>query len=162
MTWNVVLTSAVVAAALAAIANVLVAILNNRRLKTLSQKERIDALVRYRYTKLFSILEEIEINALDAPDYNPFSKDASKELIEIIHKHFLFIRKKWMLVKPLVGSMYRENIDVLLEQEIALTTQVYSSPSEISTVIELCELRKEIKQAIIRSIQSQLDVLLME
>jgi len=42
MNWNIALSSAVIAAALAAMANVFVAILNNQHLKAIEKKKRIE------------------------------------------------------------------------------------------------------------------------
>lgn len=119
MNWDmispIVISVGVVAAAIAAIANVIVALMNNIRLKAIEKDKRISELIQYRYTKLYSLLEDLEREH----GFIVYIDEPNKTLSEVLEKRIRFI-EIYKLSKPLINNDLRKNLDVsaLSEQEL--------------------------------------------
>jgi len=162
MGWDTIAAPAVIAATVSALASVVIAIQNNQRLKAIEKNKRINELTQYRYTKLYSILEEIL--ALESFDYD-LSKDHIHEThTAISHLSYLAI-KKWELAKPLIDASIRKSTDELIAvyraRQEKLSKQKRTNYEEVR---ELCEQWNiaPIGRFIGQSIQDQLDALLKE
>lgn len=158
--FPVLLSVGVVSAAIAAIANVIVTLLNNTRLKALEKDKRISELIQYRYVKLYGILEEI--CQLEALSYD-ISDEHIKETIHNVENRFGVIKKKCDLAKPLIQDSYIVKLNANLAKEQALSQHViehvYTNASNFG-IRDLLMIRAETESLLVEAIQNQLASLL--
>lgn len=97
---------AFLASVLATVTNVIVAIISNRRLKAIEKEKRISELVTYRYTKLYSVLVDIE----SEHGFINYANDPSRTISESLDKRLKFVAF-YKLTRPLLDAKYRAKLD---------------------------------------------------
>lgn len=120
MFWSeifpVFLSTAVIAAALAAIANIIVTLLNNSRLKSIEKDKHINELVYYRYTKLYNYHEEIQ--SIEKPSAKDLIDDNESGALRE-NEYYQLVARKYILIKPLLEKEVREPVEKLHAKIIA-------------------------------------------
>ncbi len=104
---SVLLNTAVIAAALAAIANVIIALMNNRRLRSIDNDKRRSGLIQYRYAQLFSILEAVE----SEQGFENHVNNIEKTFLAAIQKRQHYV-ELYHLARPLIESKMRNSLDM--------------------------------------------------
>jgi len=116
MNWEtlspILVSVGVFAAAIAAVASVIVAKMNNNYLRSLENDKRKSELIQYRYTKLYSILEDIE-NELGLKTY---FGDMNKTFGEAVSRRERYIAL-YRLSRPLIDGRLRKSLDECYESE---------------------------------------------
>lgn len=114
MNWEttimpVIISTAVCAAAVAAIANVIVAIMNNTRLKIIENDKYSAELTHYRLEKLYIILEEI----ISIP--KPISEIIiyTTEQVTSDYTYYKLVNEKYLIVKPFLENDFYEKLDLI-------------------------------------------------
>jgi len=114
--WNtlssILISTAVIAAALAAIANVIVALMNNARLRSIDKDKRKSELIQYRYTKLYSVLQDIE----GEHGFVINNSDFVETLAKAIEKRNRYV-ELYKLARPLIKNEIRNSLDVAARLE---------------------------------------------
>ncbi|GHT26410.1 hypothetical protein FACS18942_03830 [Planctomycetales bacterium] len=112
MDWKTILTATVVAAFVSAISSIVVAILNNRRLRKIETDKRKYEWKHYRFTKLYELLERVErLHGFIGSPQDPLKtiNDALSRRLELI--------ELYKLARPLIGSNNRKEIDSKIIEE---------------------------------------------
>ncbi|MGN0261933.1 MAG: hypothetical protein ACI4B9_03690 [Eggerthellaceae bacterium] len=124
MEISTVLTSAVVAAVFASVANIVIALYNAHRIKILERIKRQNELGDYRYEQLFNILLRWqEFDFPKEPCDDPF------ELAKIRVFNSLFENdRRFSIVSPLLDDIYKQ--EVRSKQEVA--TELYKKMMTLS------------------------------
>jgi hypothetical protein len=109
----VIISVGVVAAAIAAIANVIVALMNNKRLKGIEKDKKMTEIQKYRYTQLYEIIKhwydfDTDIDVAEKSEGEIAS-------IRLMHKP-LDHKGRWDIVKPLLNPKFTNGIDDMVEK----------------------------------------------
>ena len=103
---SVLISTAVIAATLAAITNVIVALMNNARLRSDSRKKHKNELMQYRCMKLYSILEDIEREH----GFINYVGDNDRTFTETFPKRERFV-ELYNLARLLIEGKIRKSLD---------------------------------------------------
>lgn len=110
----IIVSVGVISAVVALIANVIVAYMNNRQLRKMNRDKFNNELIQYRYSKLYSILEDIGeeqgfINHIGNP------QETFKDSFEKAQRFF----ELYTLAKPLLATELRGNLDSVSSDMLA-------------------------------------------
>jgi len=110
MNWQtvspIIISVGVIASTVGAFANVVVALMNNRRLQSIEKNKQIYELVKYRYTELYSILKDIEC------EHGFINK---REMTEELFRQNFSKRERFIelskLARPLLDTHLKNKLD---------------------------------------------------
>jgi hypothetical protein len=173
MNWEIVSTTlistAVFAAAIAAIANVVIAIMSNNRLRVIERKHKMTEIEKYRYTHLYDII-------LNWHNYstNIESEDKSADTIATINlfNGILDNKERYNLVKPLISSKYadkKQEIESIIDrgdniilQYVLATNEENEKTNDIfkGIIKELADCSEELEKELREMINQQLEELI--
>lgn len=114
--WNnilnsVVITAGVFAALITAIANIIISIINNIRLKSIEKKKELNEIDKYRYSRLYELI--LNWHNYDSQyTGNTPSEIASSRLVNL----FLDTSGRYEIAKPLLDAKYISELDELLNR----------------------------------------------
>jgi len=152
MNWNIALTSAVIAAFVAAAANITAVIINIHQSRSVEFNKHKQAILEYRCEKLFSLLNdvfslgtvdeglEINLNLGVAKQVMPEPSETGKRYSEI--------RRIWNLARPMMAENKRKPVD----------KHFLSTNASLKTFY----LVRNAEEAVVKAIQAQLEALLTE
>ncbi|MDR3364490.1 MAG: hypothetical protein LBS91_06035 [Clostridiales Family XIII bacterium] len=128
-TMNPVVTAAVVAACatfITFVGNAFIAISNNRRLSVIEKDKFLSELVQYRYTKLYSILEDLQ----KEHGHSLFPDDDNRTASEAVSKrpHFVELYK---LARPLIDTNLRTDLDNSADEEAMEYARIIEAQARI-------------------------------
>lgn len=106
-------TSAVIASFVTSVANIIIAIINNHRLKLIEKEKQKNVLTAYRYKCLHEML--LKWQEYDTP-VEMEGKELSQIAEERIHNSFLDNSRKFQIISPLMDQKYKENIEKINEK----------------------------------------------
>jgi len=116
MDWDtlspILISVGVIAATIAAIANIVVARMNSNYLRSLENDRRKSELVQYRYTKLYSILEDIEREH----GFQNYIGDTDKSFWNAVSKRERYV-ELYRLARPLIENKLRVPLDEVAKHE---------------------------------------------
>lgn len=113
LSWQVILTSAVIGAVVTSIANIIISILNNNHLKNLENKRISNEITTYRYTKLYEFT--INWEKMNAP-FETENRSPSEIAAERLINGFIDDYEKYGIVSPLLDEKYKLELDELGEK----------------------------------------------
>ena len=160
---TVILTATVFAALISSIANIIISLINNHRLKSLESKKQLNDIDKYRYSRLYELV-------LKWPEYD--SEDSGETTSEMAHNRMLVLflddGRRYALAKPLLDSYYIEKLETKKAECDKLLKQLISAESadgqhsEDFLMIKDCYFRAstEFSEMLKASINDQLDSLL--
>lgn len=162
MEWNtftsVFISSAVAAAAVAAIANVVVSILNNRRLKAIEVDKRNNELIQYRYTKLYALLEKIK--SFERPTAGlALSNETRGKFIQMRSDLYNNLTNEYKLAKPLIDKEVRIAVEELNKQIVKILASVIESDNNLpigehkKVLILIINYESELEKCIIQQLE---------
>jgi hypothetical protein len=131
MDWStlspVLISTAVFAAAVGAIANVIVALMNNRRLKKIEKEKTMTEIQKYRYIQLYDMTK----------NWNSYGSKIEGDSISQLASNQLINRPldnkgRWDIVKPLINPKFTDGIDEKVREVDALLLELVSTESEES------------------------------
>jgi hypothetical protein len=122
---NIIISVGVVAAVIGAIANVIVALMNNRRLKRIEKDKKMSEIQRYRYTQLYEIIKHWYDYGTDVKGEST-EKIASARLINTPLDH----KGRWDISKPLLNPKFTNGIDETTHEVDELLLQFVKSLDE--------------------------------
>lgn len=162
---TIVLTTAVFAALISSIANIIISLLNNYRIKKIEKQKQINEFDKYRYSRLYELL-------LNWNNYDTATKGETAEEIAFYRLLNLFMDdcKRYMLVKPLLDQCYREPLETkktegeqLLNALIRAETPDGTHLVEFSTIrVQYFDAGERFSELLKSTINNQLDVLLQK
>ncbi len=169
MNWEILptalISTAVFAAAIAAIANVVIAVLSNHRLKMIEKKHKMDEIEKYRYTHLYDII-------LNWHSYDTKIESENKSVNTIasinLFNRILDNKGRYNLVKPLVSSKYTDNkrkIESIIDKGDNITLQYVLATNENTNdtrniMKELADCSRELEKELRKMINQQLEELI--
>lgn len=104
---TVVLTTAVFAALITSITNVIISLMNSHRLKKIEDKKQMNEIDKYRYSKLYELV--INWHEYDSKvEGTTASEIASNRLLNL----FLDDSGRYKIAKPLLDKCYIENLEI--------------------------------------------------
>ena len=130
MNWSVLspifVSTAVVAAVLGAIANIVISLMNNMRLKTIEANKRSNEINTYRYTQLCTILQGwiiscAEIDFIADKDEEP----TEKEQVDYLNKAVELLKQIYEFAKPFVELNLWGDFENRLEQLYDMQCNTY-------------------------------------
>lgn len=166
--WEVVFSSAVIGAFVTSIANIIVSLVANNRLKKIEKYKQRNELITYRYTKLYEmLLKWVEFDTKLETENKSFSQIACEKIVN----SFIDDLRKHNIISPLLDEKYlpkllelrtigNERLDQvieienllddckseeLLQQHRKLFDEFKSSAVEFSSNLEMV-LREQLKE----------------
>lgn len=116
MNWGtlspIIISTTVCAAAVSAIANFVVALMSNHLLKTIEKNKHLNELTHYRYSKLHSLLEDLE----KEHGFVNYPDDISRTFQESLEKRVRFVAI-YKLSRPLLKDKFRKQLDEYANDE---------------------------------------------
>lgn len=103
---NVILTATVFAALTTSVANVIISLINNHRLKIIEAKKRTNEIDKYRYGRLYELV--LNWHRYDSPVKG---KTASKIAFYKLLNLFLDDSGRYEIAKPFLDKCYIENLE---------------------------------------------------
>ena len=129
MTWTdlspIFVSVGVVVAIIGALVNIFVVSVNNRHLRKLDKEKRMAELIHYKYTKLYSILEDIE----NEQGFANYIDDLNRTIKEADKKRQRFI-SLYHMARPLISGRLREALDETSKREKAKYEKVSNTVFE--------------------------------
>lgn len=107
--WHsIVLTAGVFAALITSVANIVISIFNNSRLKTIEKNKQMTEIEKYRYSRLYELI-------LNWSDYNSEWKGKTTQEIasERLMNAFLDDSRRYDISRPLLDNKYISELDKL-------------------------------------------------
>lgn len=162
---TVILTAAVFAALISSIANIVISLINNHRLKSIEKEKRLNDIDKYRYSRLYDLVVRWH-------EYD--SEYTGQTASEIAHNRlvnmFLDDTGRYDLAKPLLDKSYIEDLEKkkedgnkLLEQLVSALTSNNSRSEDISNIKErYFDAGKEFSASLKSAINDQLATLLQK
>ena len=135
---TILLTSGVIASLITSIANIVITVFNNHRLKSMEKKKRVDELTTYRYTHLFDML--LKWKEYDTP-FETKGKVTSQIATERLFNSFFDSHRKFEIVSPLIDENYKIDIVKLYQQGNDLLNKLFTI--EFSLEKESCDELKD-------------------
>lgn len=159
---SIILTTAVFAALITSITDLIINIMNNSKLKKLERRKEVREIDQYRYTKLYEIL--LNWHKLDTP-WDVSEKSAPQIANERLTNLFLDTLGKYELARPLLASKYWRELDELQREGNILLHKVIDdsmlTPNRTSNSLKAYfDLGGEFSEKLKKSINSQLEELL--
>ena len=129
------ITAGVITAAIAMIANVIVALMNNARLKSIERDKFSRELVHYRYTTLYDILTDLE----GGYTFITYPKDIGRTYQEAWEKRekYLSLYKK---SRPLLDQKFRKILDAAAMKEESEYKKASKLFMERNTGVQIADL----------------------
>ncbi len=119
---TILLTSAVIASLVTSVANIIIAIFNNHRLKSIEKKKRINELITYRYTHLFDML--LKWREYDTP-LETRDIDPSQIVTYRGFNSFFDSQRKFEIISPLIDEDYKKDINYIYQQGKELLKELF-------------------------------------
>jgi len=108
---SVIITAGVFAALITAIANIVISIINNGRLKGIEKKKELNEIDKYRYSRLYELI--LNWHKYDSQyTGNTPSEIASSRLVNL----FLDNSGRYEIAKPLLDAKYIDELDDIFEK----------------------------------------------
>lgn len=139
---TVILTSAVAASLVTSVANIIIAIYNNHRLKAIEEVRQKNDLNAYRYKCLYDMLlkwQEYD-TPLEIEDKGPV-QIAEERLTE----SFFDGQKKFQIISPLLDEKYKKNANRLSDEGNELIKRLFDTRNELNKKFDE-ELEKKYKK----------------
>ena len=121
-TITILLTSAVIASLVTSIANIIIAIFNNHRLKSIEKEKRMNELTIYRYTRLFEML--LKWKDFETP-FEIKDKNPSQITVDRAFNSFFDSRRRFEIISPLIDESYKKNIYNLNQEGEQLLNELF-------------------------------------
>lgn len=125
---TILLTSAVIASLVTSVANIILAIFNNNRLKSIEKETRMNELITYRYTHLFDML--LKWKEYDTP-FETRDKNPSQIATDRIFNSFFDSHRRFEIISPLVDECYKKDINNLNDQGEQLLNELFKIESAL-------------------------------
>ena len=121
------LTSAVVGSLVTSVANIIITIFNNHRLKSIEKEKQKNDLITYRYKCLYNML-------LKWHEYDtPFDKD--KDPLQIakdrVCNGFFDNHRRFQIISPLMDEKYKETVNKLNKEGEKLLSELFKVEFEL-------------------------------
>lgn len=119
MNWSVIISAAVVASIVSAIASIIVASINNQRLNKIEKEKRIFEWANYRFTKLYNILERLEALhgfTITLNDYDKTFQDAIFTRLKLV--------ELYILTKPFLENENSKEVSTIFADEAVIYDQL--------------------------------------
>lgn len=116
---TVFLTAAVFAALVSSVANIIISLINNHRLKKIEKRKQMDEISKYRYTHLYELLQ----------NWKSFETKTEAETVGKIISHkrlYLFLDdvKRYDLARPLLDEVYIKPLELQKAECIKLVEKL--------------------------------------
>lgn len=122
--YSVVLTAGVFAALISSIANIIISIMNNHRLKDIEKIKRTNEIDKYRYSQLYELRQKWEDYDLYASDAVDESDGESVSLYaEVLSSIYSNLKRYW-ISKPLLDEKYIDKLDEKSAEVHRLSNQI--------------------------------------
>ncbi|WP_027187689.1 hypothetical protein [Desulfovibrio cuneatus] len=161
--FNILISSAVIVAALTGIFNVIISFSNNRNIRKIESQKAINDLIKYRYTTLHANLSEI--TNLEDVTFDLSDSKREKDTVSKVSERFNKIEKKYKLIKPLLDSDLSKEVDVLYGKATAMSNElvehIYAKKNIDFELKDFLITRQELEQKIVTNVQLQLQRLLL-
>lgn len=140
----IILSSAVFAALISSLTNVIISLINNKRLSIIEKQRKQSDIDRYRYIHLYEMLVNWnEYDTIKMPNVN-YENDNEEEYMEYIRKCREYIlnvfvddKNRYEIIKPLLNEEYKKELDVLKEDgENYLLKIAYSEDIDEHSALE--------------------------
>lgn len=119
---TILLTSAVMASLVTSLANIVIAVFNNRRLKSIEKEKQKNELTTYRYTHLFDMLLKWE--EYDTP-FETRDKSPSQIARDRILNSFFDSHRRFEIVSPFLDENYKKGIFQLYKKGEELLNKLF-------------------------------------
>ena len=104
----------IIIAVIAAVVNIIISLMNNVRLKSLEKEKRNNELYVYRYTKLYSLLEEVEDRH---GRFNSYFDDTARTVKEAIEKRHTITGLQNLIQSLITDEMRYKNLELAISDE---------------------------------------------
>lgn len=122
--YSVVLTAGVFAALISSIANIIISIMNNYRLKDIEKIKQANEIDKYRYSKLYELRQKWEDYDLDTSKEVDESDDEWVSLYaDVLGSIYSNLKRYWIL-KPLLDEKYIDKLDEISAEVHRLGNQI--------------------------------------
>ncbi len=135
---TILLTSAVMASLVTSLANIIIAVFNNRRLKSIEKEKQKNELVTYRYTHLFDML--LKWKEYDTP-FETKDKNPSQIATDRAFNSFFDSHRRFEIISPLLDENYKKGIVELNKKGEVLLDKLFKI--EFALEKESCDKLKE-------------------
>lgn len=110
---TILLTSAVVASLVTSVANIVISIFNNRRIKLIEKEKRKNDLITYRYKCLYNML--LKWQEYDTP-YEIKDKNPLQIARDRIFNGFFDSYRRFQIISPLMDEKYKDKVNSLYKE----------------------------------------------
>lgn len=125
---TILLTSTVIASFLTSIANIVIAKLNNNRLKSIEKKKRKNEIITYRYTHLYDVL-------LKWKEYDSHFETKNRTPLQIAKQRglnsFYDSYRRFQIISPLLDEGYKKGIEELYQSGMQFQKKLFAIEFEL-------------------------------
>lgn len=117
-----ILTSAVFAALITSLSNLVITLLNNKRLNTIEKRKDRNEIDKYRYIQLHEMLltwdkyNSIEIDSTKMGETEEECIEYAKKCRKYILNKFIDDKSRYNVIRPLLSEQYIKELDVIMEE----------------------------------------------
>lgn len=118
----IVLTSTVIASLVTYVINIIIAIMNNHRLKIIENDKRANELTTFRYTQLYEML--LKWDDFTSPINNKPITNVDRYVSDRLVNDYIDDQRRLQIISPLLDDVYMENLSALNDNANSLLNEL--------------------------------------